>query len=103
VEPEIFQQLAEQERARSRRLRFILAVGLGPALLLAVLGYYDAALTAVFLSLAAGLLFVILWMRYDEELAFLFDPLVPAHKKLLILAVIVFLLTFERLVRWLIF
>jgi hypothetical protein len=102
VEPEIFQQLAEQERARSRRLRLILAVGLGPALLLAVLGYYDAAVTAVFLSLAAGLLFVILWMRYGEELDPLFAPLLPADRKLLYFALIVLVLAFERVVHWLI-
>jgi hypothetical protein len=102
VDPEIFQQLAEQERARSRRLRFILAAGLGPALLLAVLGYYDAAVTAVFLSLAAGLVLVIFWMRYEEELAPLFDPLVPADRKLLYFALIVLVLAFERVVHWLI-
>jgi hypothetical protein len=41
-------------------------------------------------------------MRYEEELAPLFDPLVPADRKLLYFALIVLVLAFERVVHWLI-
>lgn len=86
MEPQ-FNRLAEQERDRSRRLKIILSVGLGPSLILAALGYYDAAGIAFFLSLVAGFLVVYVTERLDKLDVFL-EAFETPRQRILLLAIL---------------
>jgi hypothetical protein len=92
VEPEPqFNHQAKQERAWSRRLKLILALGLGPSLILAVLGYYDAAGKVFLLSLCAGFFTV-----YILEKLVKLDPVLeafetPCQKLLLLTGLVLYL------------
>ena len=54
-----FDRFAEQERGRSRRIKLILALMLGPSIILGSLGYYDAAATTFVFSFFAGFLVIV--------------------------------------------
>ncbi len=85
-----FDHIAKQDRAWSHRMMYILAVGLGPSLILGILGYYDAALTAFLVSFGGGFLLIYTLQKLDE-----WEGFETPRQKLLLFAILLLHLGFE--------
>jgi hypothetical protein len=80
-------------------LRFILALGLGPSLILGALEYYDAAAAAFFISLGAGFFTVYVMEKLNK-----LDPVLNAfetpRQKLWLLTVLLLYLGYSLTRGW---